>query len=163
GEFMVIIGTFMSDHLGNFAHVQGTLAALGVILAAVYMLSVVQKMFFGPLNNPKNEGLSDMNVREIIAVSPMIAMIFVIGFFPKIFLDPMGPTVEATLDRYRENRQEFVQQVQGAPARLLGRKGGMLEIGYPVPPGSGESAVAQAEQPTAPEGEAEAAQKEGVQ
>src|SRR5690606_27115660 len=71
GEFMVIMGTFMSSHLGAFSHFQATLAALGVILAAVYMLSVVQKMFFGPLKNPKNEGLPDMNVREVIAVSPM--------------------------------------------------------------------------------------------
>lgn len=152
GEFMVIIGTFMSSHLGNFSHLQGTLAAIGVILAAVYMLSVVQKMFFGPLNNPKNEGLSDMNVREVIAVAPMIAMIFVIGFFPKLFLDQMEPTVESVLDRYSQHRTEFVSQETGAPARLLGRRGGPIEVGYPEPPEvepnakAPEGAVAEAEQ-----------------
>src|SRR5690606_12333048 len=159
GEFMVIIGTFMSDHLGNFAHVQGTLAAIGVILAAVYMLSVVQKMFFGPLDNEKNKGLSDMNVREVIAVSPMIAMIFVIGFFPKIFLDPMGPTVDAVLDRYRVQRTEFVSQEQGSPARLLGRRGGPLELGYPTPPQPDVEEGAVAEAPDAPAGDA--AEQEG--
>ena len=71
----------------NFAKLQGTLAAFGVILAAVYMLSVVQKMFFGPLKNPKNKNLSDINMRETIAVAPMLVMVFVIGFFPRIFLD----------------------------------------------------------------------------
>jgi hypothetical protein len=124
---------------------QGTLAALGVILAAVYMLSVVQKMFFGPLNNPKNEGLPDMSVREVIAVAPMIAMIFIIGFFPKIFLEPMAPTVEAALERYREHRTEFTQQEAGAPARLIARHGGRMEIGYPEAPGAGAAKPGPAE------------------
>jgi NADH-quinone oxidoreductase subunit M len=160
GEFMVIIGTFMSDHLGNFAHIQGTLAAIGVILAAVYMLSVVQKMFFGPLSNEKNKGLTDMNVREVIAVAPMMAMIFVIGFFPKIFLQPMEPTVDAVLDRYRVQRQEFIAQEQGAPARLLGRRGGPLELGYPTAPQAEveKGAVAEAPEPEV----GEAAQEEGA-
>lgn len=160
GEFMVIMGTFMSNHLGNFSHIQGTLAALGVILAAVYMLSVVQKMFFGPLSNDKNKGLTDMNVREVIAVAPMVAMIFVIGFFPKIFLQPMEPTVDAVLERYRVQRQEFVNQEQGAPARLLGRRGGPLELGYPMPPKAEveEGAVAEAPEPEV----GEAAQEEGA-
>jgi NADH-quinone oxidoreductase subunit M len=160
GEFMVIIGTFMSDHLGNFAHIQGTLAAIGVILAAVYMLSVVQKMFFGPLSNEKNKGLTDMNVREVIAVAPMMAMIFVIGFFPKIFLQPMEPTVDAVLDRYRVQRQEFIAHEQGAPARLLGRRGGPLELGYPMPPQAEveKGAVAEAPEPEV----GEAAQEEGA-
>jgi NADH-quinone oxidoreductase subunit M len=152
GEFMVIMGTFMSSHLGNFSQLQGTLAAIGVILAAVYMLSVVQKMFFGPLNNEKNKHLPDMSVREVIAVSPMVAMIFVIGFFPKLFLDQMEPSVESLLDRYREHRTEFVAQEDGGPARILGRRGGPVEIGYPEPPkkeganDGSEGAVAEAEQ-----------------
>jgi len=147
GEFMVIMGTFMSQHLGNFSHLQAVLAAFGVILAAVYMLSVVQKVFFGPLNNPKNENLSDINVREVIAVAPMLAMIFIIGFFPKMFLDPMEASVDASLDRYREHRSEFVKQEGGGPARLLSRRGGPLEIGYPKPPTeeAPEGAVAQAD------------------
>lgn len=134
GEFMVIIGTFLSEHLGPFAHLQGTLAATGVILAAVYMLGVVQKMFFGPLSNPKNEGLPDINVRESVAIAPLIAMIFIIGFFPNIFLSRMTPSVEGTLDRYMEHRREFTQQVGDAPARLLSRRGGPREQGYPEKP-----------------------------
>lgn len=134
GEFMVIMGTFMSRTLGNFSHLQAVLASLGVILAAVYMLGVVQKMFFGPLSNPKNEGLSDMNVREVVAVSPMLVMIFIIGLFPKIFLDPMTPTVERVLDRFNEQRRAFMDTEQGASARILPRRGGRFEIGYPEDP-----------------------------
>ena len=64
GEFLVIMGTFMSERLGKFAGIHTVGAAAGVILAAVYMLYVVQKMFFGPLSNPKNKGLPDLTPRE---------------------------------------------------------------------------------------------------
>src|SRR5690606_12418738 len=134
GEFMVIMGTFMSSSLGNFAHLQGILAALGVILAAVYMLSVVQKVFFGPLNNEKNKKLAAINVRESIAVVPMIAMLIILGLFPKILLDPMEPSVEAVLDPFTQHRSEFACQTDDAPARLLPRRGGPVEAGYPRAP-----------------------------
>lgn len=148
GEFMVIMGTFMSSTLGNFSHLQAVLASFGVILAAVYMLTVVQKMFFGPLNNPKNKGLSDISVREVIAVTPMLAMIFVIGFFPKIFLDPMAPTVDRVLDRFTEHRAAFAQAEQGRPAHFMGRRGGPVEAGYPEDP------KAKLNEPTDPEAQA---------
>ncbi len=163
GEFMVIMGTFMSDNLGNFAKLQGTLAALGVILAAVYMLSVVQKMFFGPLDNPKNKNLSDINVRETIAVAPMLAMIFVIGFFPRIFLEPMAPTVNSVLDHYRQHRTEFEDQRSGAPARLMVRRGGPLESGYPEAPSKKPSSSQTQDKALAQAAPPQAAQKEAVQ
>jgi len=154
GEFMVIMGTFLSEYLRPFYHLQAILASLGVILAAVYMLGVVQKMFFGPLSNDKNKHLSDINVREVMAISPLIAMIFVIGFFPNVFLEPMQETVEATLDRYREQRVEFTEQEGGAVARLTSRRGGPLEVGYPEDPNAPKVAAAK---PGAPADEGAAA------
>jgi NADH-quinone oxidoreductase subunit M len=156
GEFMVIMGTFMSPTLGNFSHLQGVLAAFGVILAAVYMLTVVQKVFFGPLSNPKNKGLEDINVREVVAVTPMLAMIFVIGFFPKIFLDPMVPTVEAILDRFVEHRRSFTDSEAGRESYFLGRRGGPLDAGYPKDP---RAALAAAE----PEGAAPGAEAKNAE
>lgn len=164
GEFMVIMGTFLSRTLGNFSHLQAVLAALGVILAAVYMLTVVQKMFFGPLSNPKNQHLPDMNVREVGAVAPLLAMIFIIGLFPKIFLDPMTPTVQVVLDRFQEHRQAFMDTEQGAPSRLLSRRGGPFERGYPMAPlaepQGAVAAAAQAGDPTKALAEQEPADKE---
>ncbi len=61
GEFMVITGTFASNKLGHFNGVQAAGAAFGVILGAVYMLMVVQKMFFGPVTKKENKKLEDMN------------------------------------------------------------------------------------------------------
>lgn len=101
GEFMVIMGTYTSMHLGRFGGLYTVGAAAGVILAAIYMLSVVQKMFFGPLSNPKNRGLSDITGREMLAVAPLVAMIFAIGLFPKVFLDRMEPAVVDTMTRFR--------------------------------------------------------------
>lgn len=86
GEFMVITGTFASTKLGHFAGVQAVGAAIGVILGAVYMLMVVQKMFFGPVTKKVNKHLPDINGRELVAVAPLAMMIFVIGLFPNIFL-----------------------------------------------------------------------------
>jgi len=150
GEFMVLMGTFLAKDqfgLGSFAHLQGVLASTGVILAAVYMLSVVQKVFFGPLKNRKNFHLPDINVRESIAVAPLIGMIFIIGFFPNLFLNRMAPSVDAVLEQYRAHRTEFTNQGEGE-ARLLGRSGSVLEMGYP-------------EAPKGPEGTAEAAPAAG--
>ncbi len=94
GEFMVITGTFASLKLGHFAGVQAMGAAIGVILGAVYMLMVVQKVFFGPVTKKENEHLPDMMPREIVAAAPLIVMIFVIGFFPNIFLTQIKGAAE---------------------------------------------------------------------
>src|ERR1019366_9450575 len=85
-EFMVITGTFASHNLGHFNGVQAVGAAVGVILGAIYMLMVVQKMFFGPITRKENAVLQDINARELVAVAPLAMMIFVIGLFPNIFL-----------------------------------------------------------------------------
>jgi NADH-quinone oxidoreductase subunit M len=100
GEFMVIAGTYVSPRLSSFSSLQAVGAAFGVILAAVYMLSVVQKVFFGPLRNPKNQHLPDVTPREGLALAPLVAMIFVIGLFPALFLEPMKPAVRIAVDQF---------------------------------------------------------------
>jgi NADH-quinone oxidoreductase subunit M len=147
GEFMIVMGTFVSQTLGAQARLQAGLASAGVILAAVYMLSVVQRVFFGPLSNPKNKHLKDMNVRETVAVAPLIALVFVIGFFPNLFLSRVGDGVSAVLERYTESRKAYMESGDAEFATLTPRQGGPLEQGYPEAPGKqGESpAPAQAQ------------------
>jgi NADH-quinone oxidoreductase subunit M len=89
GEFMVITGTFASANLGHFNGVQAAGAAVGVILGAIYMLMVVQKMFFGPITKKENATVKDVTPRELVAAAPLVMMVFVIGFFPNIFLTQM--------------------------------------------------------------------------
>jgi NADH-quinone oxidoreductase subunit M len=100
GEFMIITGTFVSNKLGHVAGIQSVGAAIGVILGALYMLTAVQKMFFGPITKAENKKLPDMNGREIIALAPLVIMIFVIGIFPNIFLSGMRDAVARTTAEY---------------------------------------------------------------
>lgn len=116
GEFLVIMGTMISPRLRGFGGVDATLAAAGVILAAIYMLKLVQKVFFGPLSNPKNFHLKDLNRRETVAVAPLVLMIFVIGLFPSLFLDRTRDSVQGFFDRYS---QVWAEQRVDQPARLL--------------------------------------------
>lgn len=154
GEFMVIMGSFVSVSLGAHAQLQASVAAFGVVLAAVYMLTMVQKVFFGPLDNPANKKLTDLNVRETVALAPLIALVFVIGLFPKLFLEPMQDTVAAVVENYREGRLEFLKQSpEASRAVLLPRRGGNLEIGYPEAP-AGVGAAAQVAEVAGPKGEA---------
>jgi len=117
GEFMVIAGTFVSKRLNQFGPIEAVGAAFGVILAAVYMLGMVQKVFFGQLSNPKNKHLDDITPRESLALAPLILMIFVIGFFPSIFTDRMRPAVES----YQSQFVRLYTDVPETPtsARLL--------------------------------------------
>ena len=78
----------------------GVLAGLGIILGAVYMLSMYRRVIFGPLTHSKNEDLQDLTCREWCVLSPLIILIFVIGLFPNIFLDKMSTTVDSYVTTY---------------------------------------------------------------
>jgi NADH-quinone oxidoreductase subunit M len=135
GEFMVVMGTFTSQVLGPKHSVsQGVGAAFGVVLAAVYMLSVAQKMFFGPLTNEKNRGLNDLNVRETLALAPLVALVFVLGFFPNIFLSRMSAATDTLIDRFTESRKAYAGLGPDSDPILQPRRGGPFERGYPEAP-----------------------------
>ncbi|WP_433937480.1 NuoM family protein [Sorangium cellulosum] len=119
GEFMIIMGTYASERLGTFSGIHTVGAAAGVILAAVYMLSVVQKMFFGPLTNPKNKHLPDVTPREALALAPLVLMIFVIGLFPAIFLDRMKESVLFTYNQFKVVSGQAILFADERNAKLL--------------------------------------------
>jgi len=145
GEFMVIMGTIVSQPLGRWATSQAAVAAFGVILAAVYMLSVVQKVFFGPLDNPKNAHLTDVNTRETIALAPLLVLVFAVGLFPGVLLSRMHDSVLGVVGRYVEGRVAY-QDHRGQPEPVLKvRKGGPTEVGYPE---GASKAPAEAEAPS---------------
>jgi NADH-quinone oxidoreductase subunit M len=96
GEFAILLGAWgaggSGQPLGSYWF--AGLSALGVILAAVYMLYMFQKMFLGPVTHDENKTLADLNAREIITLLPLLVFIFWIGLYPKPFFDLMGPAVE---------------------------------------------------------------------
>ncbi|MCK6546595.1 NADH-quinone oxidoreductase subunit M [Myxococcota bacterium] len=91
GEFMILLGTFTA---GPGPRLWAILSATGVILAAIYLLWMVQKVLFGPLNNPANESLTDMNGREIAVMIPMAVMAIVLGVAPFLFVKDIEPAVQ---------------------------------------------------------------------
>ena len=100
GEFLVLLGAFEGG-LRVFAVV----ATFGVILAAVYMLWMFQRVMMGKVTNPKNENLKDLSVRELAIMLPLILFIFWIGVYPNTFLAKMNPSVENLVKQVKDKQQ----------------------------------------------------------
>ena len=107
GEFLILNGTFMSDVLPQNAFV--VFAALGVILAAVYMLWMYQRVMFGPLKHEKNEKLVDLNAREIGLLVPLVIFMVWIGIRPVDFTQYSEAQVQELLESSNEKRTAIQQ------------------------------------------------------
>ena len=69
-------------------------ATLGVILAAIYLLHMFEKVFLGPVRLPENLHLKDLNFREIATLAPVLFLILWIGLYPRPFFALMAPSVD---------------------------------------------------------------------
>jgi NADH-quinone oxidoreductase subunit M len=87
GEFLILLGAFQATP--GFA----TAATFGVVLAAVYLLWMFRRVFFGPVDNPENRGLIDLDLREKAVMAAMIVPMFWIGIYPDTFLRRLHPPV----------------------------------------------------------------------
>ena len=119
GEFLILSGTWMS-RLGS-SQVYATLGAIGVIFGAVYMLLLVERVFFGKLENPHNRHLPDLSVREWFVLVPMIAFIFLMGLMPGPFLAPAKPSVDRLVQRFQAAEQRLAEWRRGQRIVLRGR------------------------------------------
>ena len=110
GEFLVLLGTFTVDR------VLASIAIIGVILSAVYMLWSYQRTFQGPVKE-RWASLPDLTWREGAIVAPIVIVMLWIGLHPGPVLDRMRPTAEQVSERVRTTQvDEPVQQVDAAVA-----------------------------------------------
>jgi NADH-quinone oxidoreductase subunit M len=93
GEFLILVGAFKGEFSAANAQYYTAVAATGVILSAVYMLWMFQRVNYGPMTNAKNRGLRDLSPREWVVIAPICAMAVVMGVVPGVFLRPMEPAV----------------------------------------------------------------------
>jgi NADH-quinone oxidoreductase subunit M len=96
GEFTILLGSWGAGALDGVYGIPWftIFAAMGVILAAVYILYMFQKLFLGPVTKEENKTLLDLNWREIITLLPLIVLIFWIGLYPNPFFGLMNASVE---------------------------------------------------------------------
>jgi len=104
GEFLIMVGMWKSSILGvtatvNWNYVATMLAGTGVIFAAVYLLWMIQRVFFGKVTNDKNRGLKDLDWREIGLIAPLLFLMVFMGVYPKPFLDRSREAVVAIQER----------------------------------------------------------------
>ncbi|HEX2568592.1 MAG TPA: NADH-quinone oxidoreductase subunit M [Polyangia bacterium] len=125
-EFLVLLGTFDAYRVWRdtgmpfmFGHpkVAGAIAATGVILGAVYMLFMFQRVMFGPNNNPKNKHLPDLTAREVVVFLPILLGVFWLGVRPTTFLDHIDPAVRRTLSQFQQKYAEAPES--GKTPRML--------------------------------------------
>jgi NADH-quinone oxidoreductase subunit M len=88
GEFLILQGAFLHSIMW------AAFAGSGVVLGAAYMLYLYQRTMFGKVENPKNEKLPDLNLREFATFAPLIVLAVWIGLYPKPFLDRLQTSVQ---------------------------------------------------------------------
>jgi NADH-quinone oxidoreductase subunit M len=98
GEFLALIGTYQTHPW------IALLAASGVIFAAYYMLPMVQRILFNPLDKEENRLLPDLSRREMVVLAPLVAVMIWIGVYPKPFLERMETTVVELLHNVEQKR-----------------------------------------------------------
>jgi len=98
GEFLILLGTFK---VSPFA---GICAVSGVLLGAIYMLTLCKEILFGPLDKAENETLKDLSPRELGYIAPLAILAILMGIYPNLFLDKVRPSVEHLSNNYQSYR-----------------------------------------------------------
>jgi NADH-quinone oxidoreductase subunit M len=104
GEFLILLGMFKTNM------VYAIIGTGGIIIAAVYMLWMIQRVFFGECTIEANRSLKDINRREKILIIPLIILVFWIGFYPKPFLKMIEPSVENLIHTVKTKHEMPINQ-----------------------------------------------------
>jgi NADH-quinone oxidoreductase subunit M len=102
GEFLILLGAFKSTELGS--HWFAVIGVTGVIFAAVYLLWSYQRVFFGTIDKPENEKISDLSLREWGVLVPVVVFIVWIGVYPNTFLSKSAASAQRVVQQIEESR-----------------------------------------------------------
>jgi NADH-quinone oxidoreductase subunit M len=118
GEFLSLAGMFKANP------VYSALGTTGVILGAWYLLTAVQKVFFGTLVEPHHGDaeIDDMNPREFLAIAPLAVLCLWIGIKPGPLLDMIRPDIKAVVDHLEDSRPDVAAEPVAVPAEELPAK-----------------------------------------
>jgi NADH-quinone oxidoreductase subunit M len=131
GELLILAGSFRSPIAAGLAApgmslpaintpVWTAVAALGLVLGAIYMLRMYQRVMFGPLRHQENRGLADLSARELFAVVPLVSLVVLMGIVPQPFLSRLEPSakrfVELTTVRPGPGYETAGDSVEPVPA-----------------------------------------------
>jgi NADH-quinone oxidoreductase subunit M len=95
GEFLVLLGSFRTYPVIT------AIATTGVIVAAAYLLTALQRVIYNPLTDPENEKLPDLSARELAVLIPLLVCILWLGVYPKPFLRRMEPSARQLIEQVR--------------------------------------------------------------
>ncbi len=120
GEFLIMVGMFQSQVLSvtstvNWNYVATMIAGTGVIFAAVYLLWMVQRVFFGKVTSEKNRSLADLNWREIGLLAPLLFLMIYMGVFPKPFLARTESVVKGLQERVMHQAGGTIEKTELKP------------------------------------------------
>ncbi len=113
GEFLVLAGAFRAS--AGMAAV----AATGVVLSAIYMMWMFQRVMYGPVKNEKNSGLADLTLRERAVLVPMLVFIFWVGLYSKPFTAMIEKPAQGIINTMKEKRAAARHIVEGRQGILV--------------------------------------------
>lgn len=102
GEFLILLAGF------NYKPLFGSIAVLGVVLGALYMLSLYRRVVFGKLDESRNGDLSDLKMGEVAALAPLFILVFWLGVFPGQFLSVTEASVENLVRTYKTPTPDII-------------------------------------------------------
>jgi NADH-quinone oxidoreductase subunit M len=109
GEFLVLLGAFQRDR------VVGVLAMTGIILAAVYLLWMTQRVLFQEMTHPENEKLADIDTREFITLLPLAVLVVFLGVYPNPALSVMHASVDQMMAKMEAHKAAAITWAQAWP------------------------------------------------
>jgi NADH-quinone oxidoreductase subunit M len=148
GEFLILAGSFKTHPA------YAIIAATGVILAAIYLLWLIQRVFYGPITKEENRHIPDIAWNELVAVGALFIFIVWIGIHPNTFLRKMTPSVEQVLRiaGHTDDGLQFAHSERPAASGKVvarrypgGRRGGNLPL--PLAAGSRQASRLEAGAP----------------